>query len=101
MSVYPAAGVALSKIQVTKYAASGIFLIGGLKLRTDEAKEALRDFKSVSFGVLSILFFTGVYVCVYLYVLVCQAVSKHWCGNCMMHKSFAASSVLTDAAENG
>jgi len=58
-AVYPAAGVALSKVHATKYAASGIFLIGGLKLRTEEAKEALRDVKSVVFGVISILFLTG------------------------------------------
>ena len=35
------------RFQVTKYAASGIFFIGGLKLRTDEAKEALSNIKSV------------------------------------------------------
>lgn len=57
---YPAAGVAVGQIPITKYAASGIFLIGGLKLRTDEAREALRDVKSIVFGVVSILFFTVV-----------------------------------------
>lgn len=58
--LYPAAGVAAGQIPITQYAASGIFLIGGLKLRTEEAKEALRDVKSVAFGVVSILFITVV-----------------------------------------
>ena len=57
---FPQPGAAFGKIAVTKYAASGIFLIGGLKLRTAEAVEALRDVKSIVFGVFSILFLTVV-----------------------------------------
>ena len=36
---YPAAGVAVGQIPITKYAASGIFLIGGLKLRTGRNRQ--------------------------------------------------------------
>lgn len=54
----PSPGIWLSKQKITTFAASGIFFIGGLKLKTDEAKAALSSVKSVLWGVSSILFFT-------------------------------------------
>jgi len=54
----PAPGLWLGEQPFTKLAPAGIFLIGGLKLRTDEAKRALRDVKAVAWGVVSILVVT-------------------------------------------
>jgi len=56
----PAPGLWLGEQPFTKLAPAGIFLIGGLKLRTDEAKRALRDVKAVTWGVVSILIVTCV-----------------------------------------
>mmetsp|Transcript_9550 Transcript_9550/g.22461 ORF Transcript_9550/g.22461 Transcript_9550/m.22461 type:complete len:319 (-) Transcript_9550:137-1093(-) len=50
---------------VTKYAAAGIFLISGIKLRTAEARAALKQRKAVVWGVASTLFLTcflGVFI---------------------------------------
>lgn len=56
----PAAGVSFGRFPAAGYAAHAIFFLGGLVLKTDEAKEAIMATKAVSFGVLSILLLTSV-----------------------------------------
>lgn len=55
-ALIPSIGVALSTGNVAGVVCVlGIFFIAGLKLKTEEAKEALSAYKSVAFGVVSIL----------------------------------------------
>jgi len=56
----PTYGVAVGKLGLVKYAPHAIFFMGGLVLKTDEAKEAIRATKAVAFGVLSTLLLTSV-----------------------------------------
>jgi len=50
----------VGKLGLVKYAPHAIFFMGGLVLKTDEAKEAIRATKAVAFGVLSTLLLTSV-----------------------------------------
>ncbi|KAJ1479846.1 SBF-like CPA transporter family-domain-containing protein [Baffinella frigidus] len=62
---FPAPGIWLGEQAITKYAAAGIFLISGIKLRTAEARAALKQRKAVVWGVASTLFLTcflGVFI---------------------------------------
>ena len=54
----PSPGLRAAELGVTSWATAGIFLISGLSLKREEASRALRSWREVAFGLLSILLFT-------------------------------------------
>ena len=55
---FPAPGLRAADLGVTSAATAGIFLISGLSLKREEATRALKSWKEVAFGLLSILLIT-------------------------------------------
>ena len=58
--LWPTPGVALSKLPTSYVCVIIIFLISGLKLKTDDIKTALKSWKSSLYGIFSILFLTSI-----------------------------------------
>ncbi|EKX43499.1 hypothetical protein GUITHDRAFT_140534 [Guillardia theta CCMP2712] len=58
--MFPSLGVAAGKFAVTNYLAAGIFFIGGMKLRTEEARNALNNLPAILWGTCSILLVSAV-----------------------------------------
>ena len=56
--LFPAPGLRAADLGVTSLATAGIFLISGLSLKREEATRALKSWKEVAFGLLSILVIT-------------------------------------------
>ncbi|XP_065185092.1 uncharacterized protein LOC135815693 [Sycon ciliatum] len=59
-ALWPTPGVAVSKIPANYICVILIFLLSGLKLKTDDVKEALKSWKGIVYGIFSILFLTSV-----------------------------------------
>ena len=55
---FPSPGLRAADLGVTSWATAGIFLISGLSLKREEATRALRSWREVAFGLLSILLIT-------------------------------------------
>lgn len=55
---FPGPGLRAADLGVTSVATAGIFLISGLSLKREEAMRALKSWKEVTFGLLSILLIT-------------------------------------------
>lgn len=57
---WPTPGVALSKLPTNYICVVIIFLISGLKLKTDDIKDAIKSWKAFLYGIFSMLFLTSI-----------------------------------------